>query len=295
MTMPRKEPTIAFIGLGVMGMPIARRLRSTFARVAGFDVSSEVRSAAARDGIMAVESIAQAVRDAQAVFMMLPKVEIARTVTHEVVAYAARGTILVELGTIGSDAASQHARFAQEAGLGYVDAPVINGGQQGAEAGTLKILAGGDVADIAAIEPMLRAFSTDTFHMGPVGTGQSMKLLHNTLLAALTTAYAEALVLADKSGIGAARAYEILKGSSARSFALEWLMAPAVRGDFSGGAKVDILSKDLLLGRCEVDRFQAPAGMAARATSLYQACQAHGLGNLDMSAIFKLLTDHAEL
>ena len=295
MSIQIQENTIAFIGLGIMGLPIARRMRGSFERVNGYDVSPESRASAARASIAATGSIADTVRDAQVVFMMLPKVEIARVVTQEVVAHAARGTILVELGTIGSDAACQHAKWAQEAGMGYVDAPVINGGQQGAEAGTLKILAGGDASHIATIEPALRTFSTETFHMGAVGTGQSMKLLHNTLLAALATCYAEALVLADHSGIGAVRAHEILKGSSARSFALEWLMGPAVRGDFSGGAKVDILNKDLLLGQREVERFKAPCGMAGRATTLYQACQAHGYGGLDMSAILKLLTEHPEL
>jgi 3-hydroxyisobutyrate dehydrogenase len=285
------DPVIAFIGLGVMGAPIARRMRQGFNRVIGFDLSPEARSAAVSHGIVAAESVAEAVREAQCIFMMLPKVEIAREVTQEVIAHAPRGSILVELGTIGSEAACQHARWAQEAGHRYLDAPVINGGQQGAQDGTLKILAGGDASDVAAVTQALRSFSTETFHMGPVGTGQSMKLVHNTLLAALTTSYAEALVLAEKSGIGAARALEILKVGSTRSFALEWLFPPAVRGDFGGGAKVDILVKDLLLGQREVERFQVPASMAARATTLYQSCQAQGLGQLDMSAIFKLLSE----
>ncbi|MDO8770079.1 MAG: NAD(P)-dependent oxidoreductase [Burkholderiaceae bacterium] len=291
MTSKTSDLVIAFIGLGVMGAPIARRMRAQFAHVIGFDLSPVARADAASHGIVAAESVAEAVREAQCVFMMLPKVEIARQVTQEVVVNARRGSILVELGTIGSDAAREHAGLAIQAGHRYVDAPVINGGQQGAQDGTLKILAGGELADVEAVTPALRTFSTETFHMGPVGTGQSMKLVHNTLLAALTTAYAEALVLADKSGIGAARALEILKVASTRSFALDWLFSPAVRGDFGGGAKVDILVKDLLLGQREVERFEAPASMAARATSLYQTCQAQGMGQLDMSAIFKLLSE----
>jgi 3-hydroxyisobutyrate dehydrogenase len=295
MTNKPTDSVIAFIGLGVMGAPIVQRIRAQFVQVIGFDVSAEARADAASHGVVAAVSVAEAVREAQCIFMMLPKVEIAREVTQEVIAHAPRGAILVELGTIGSDAACQHARWAQEAGHRYVDAPVINGGQQGAQDGTLKILAGGDPSDVAAVTSALRTFSTETFHMGPVGTGQSMKLVHNTLLAALSTSYAEALVLAEKSGIGAPRALEILKVASTRSFALEWLFSPAVRGDFGGGAKVDILVKDLLLGQQEVERFQAPASMAARATSLYQACQTQGLGQLDMSAIFKLLSEQPQL
>lgn len=285
-----RDTAIAFIGLGVMGGPIARRIRMSFDRVSGFDLSPQAQAEASRQGIVMAASIAEAVQGARIVFMMLPKVEIARDVTQQVIAHAPPGAILVELGTIGSEAACEHARRAREADHGYVDAPVINGGQQGARDGTLKLLAGGELADITAVTPALRAFSTETFHMGAVGTGQSMKLVHNSLLAALAASYAEALVLADKAGIGAARALEILKVGSTRSFSLEWLFPPAIQGDFSGGAAVDILAKDLLLSRQEVERFQAPASMAARATALYQACQAQGMGKLDMSAIFKLLS-----
>lgn len=291
MTNPSKNSSVAFIGLGVMGSPIAGRMGERLERVVGFDISPAAREAVASRGVLPATSIAEAVKGAGCIFMMLPKVEIARQVTLEVLRHASKGALLVELGTIGSDAACEHAVWARASGVRYLDAPVINGGEKGARDGTLKILAGGDVQDVEDATPSLRTFSTETFHLGAVGTGQSMKLIHNTLLAALSCAYAEALVLADKAGVSAQRALDILKVGSTRSFALDWLFTPAVQGDFSGGATVNILLKDMLLGMKEVDRFHAPAGMAARATDLYQACQDQGLGHLDMSAVYKLLRE----
>lgn len=283
--------SIAFIGLGVMGAPIARRLRLRHPDISGYDLSSAAQQEAERNGIHICASVAACVRKADVIFTMLPSVAASMQVASEVVQHARRGSTLVELGTIGSEAARENALLAHAAGIAYLDAPVINGGQQGAEAGTLKVLAGGEASVVAAMNPVLRAFSTDTFHMGPAGSAQTMKLLHNMLLAAITAASAEALVLAEQAGIGAERALDILRVSSARSFALEWLFAPAVRNDFSGGAKVDILAKDLHLGIQEASHYEVTSYFAGKATELYDQCREKGWGKSDMSVVLKLLAD----
>lgn len=228
---------------------------------------------------------------ADLIFTVLPTLKVGKAVMQEILETAASGAVWVELGTIGSAAAREHAGLAESAGLGFVDAPVINGGQQGAEAGTLKILAGGDAATIARVDPALRAFSTETLYRGPAGSAQTMKLINNMLLAAISSATAEALALAERSGIGAKRAFDILRLSSTRSFALDWFFPAAVKGDFSGGAKIDILVKDMQLAEEEAALHEAKVPFVDVTFELFRQCQERGWGTSDMSIVLKLLAD----
>jgi 3-hydroxyisobutyrate dehydrogenase len=285
---------IALIGLGVMGEPIAAHLHARFSGVTGFDLSPEARTATRGRGVRVVDDLTECLTGADVVFTILPSVAASRQVLQAALRHASPGATLVELGTIGSEAACEHAAMAAKAGFLYLDAPVINGGQPAAEAATLKILAGGEAAVLQPMEPLFRAFSTDTFHMGPVGTGQTMKLLHNMLLGSIACASAEALALAERAGIGAQRAFHILRQSSTQSFALDWLFPAAMQNDFSGGAKVDILVKDLHLGEQEVARHQARAPYAQTTGALFDACQAKGWGRSDMSIVLKLLSENNE-
>jgi len=289
--MIQPDSTIAVIGLGIMGGPIARRLRERFAQVRGHDLDAQACERARAQGVQVPGSVAACVAGADLIFTVLPTLEAGKVVMREIVSSARRGAIWVELGTIGSAAAREQAAVAEAAGLGFVDAPVINGGQQGAEAGTLKILAGGDAQTIARIEPALLAFSTETLCMGPAGSAQTMKLINNMLLAAISSATAEALALAERAGIGAGRAFDILRLSSTRSFALDWLFPAAVQGDFSGGAKIDILVKDMALAEQEAALHQAQVPFADISAALFRQCQARGWGSSDMSIVLKLLAE----
>lgn len=178
--MIQSDSTIAVIGLGIMGGPISRRLHERFVHVRGHDLNAQACERARAQGVQVPGSVADCVAGADLIFTVLPTLEAGMLVMREILSSASPGAVWAELGTIGSAAAREHAARAESAGLAFVDAPVINGGQQGAEAGTLKILAGGDVQTIARIEPALRAFSTDTLCMGPAGSAQTMKLLADT-------------------------------------------------------------------------------------------------------------------
>ena len=133
------------------------------------------------------------------------------------------------------------------------------------------------------VSSICRSFSDGTFHLGPVGAGQAFKLIHNTLLALVAVANAEALTVAEKLGLDLSHTLEILSTSSTRSFALDWLFRPAIRGDFSGGAKIDILRKDMKLALDQGGSVGATMEFAKIATRIFDECSAEGLGECDVS------------
>lgn len=286
-----KQQIVAFIGLGAMGQPIARHISRGGYALRAVDAFPAARLRAAEAGLETFESVEDSVPGADFILMMLPTVEIAHSVFESVVASADPGSMIIEMGTIGHESSAAHAGIARERGFRYVDAPVIGGGREAAEEGRLKILAGGDAEAVQAGEHVLRCFSTLTYHVGGDGAGQVMKVIHNLLLAGITAATAEALVLADRLGVEPDKAMEILDSSSTSTFALNWLFPPALRDDYSGGAKVDILLKDLRLAIRDI-RSVAPEAswtVADRVHALYERCKVAGYGGEDMAVVYRLL------
>lgn len=285
------QQTVTFVGLGAMGQPIARHISDGGYVLRAVDAFPTARLRAAEAGLETFESVADAVPGADFILMMLPTVEIAHSVFENVIASADPGSMIIELGTIGHETSAAHARAARDRGVRYLDAPVIGGGREAAEEGRLKILAGGDDEAVRAAEQLLRCFSTLTYHVGGDGAGQVMKVIHNLLLAGITAATAEALVLADRLGVEPDKAVEILDSSSTSTFALNWLFPPALRDDYSGGAKVDILLKDLRLAIGDI-RIVAPEEswtVAERVLKLYERCKEAGYGGDDMAVVYRLL------
>ncbi|MGY3317335.1 NAD(P)-dependent oxidoreductase [Arthrobacter sp. TE12232] len=286
-----KQQIVAFIGLGAMGQPIARHISDGGYALRAVDSFPGARLRAAEAGLETFESVEDAVPGADFILMMLPTVEIAHHVFESVVASADPGSMIIEMGTIGHEASAAHARIAQGRGVRYLDAPVIGGGREAAEDGRLKILAGGDEETVQSADPLLRCFSTLTYHVGGDGAGQVMKVIHNLLLAGITAATAEALVLAGRLGVEPDKAVDILDSSSTSTFALNWLFPPALREDYSGGAKVDILLKDIRLAIGDI-RSVAPEEswtVAERVHRLYERCQEAGYGGDDMAVVYRLL------
>lgn len=285
------SPKVAFAGLGIMGFPIAKRINDAGFDLIGVDNSEAVRARARSEGMRMAGSLAEAVADADLVLMMLPTVDIAREVFDNVLRFAPGTATMVQMGTIGYAEAAREAEVARDKGVPYLDAPVIGGGAPAAEAGVLKILAGSDAPIPAGIEQLLRCFSARTFHMGAPGAGQMTKLVHNTLLASIATSTAEAFSVARGFGIDPDVAWEVFHSSSTNSFALEWLFVPALKGDYSGGAKVDILLKDLRLFSDALKVHDAGGGVkhGREALALYEQCQRMGHGQDDISVVFKVL------
>jgi 3-hydroxyisobutyrate dehydrogenase-like beta-hydroxyacid dehydrogenase len=289
---------VTFIGLGVMGLPIAKLISDGGYTVRAVDSFPDARLRASEMGLETFATVEEATGGSDFILMMLPTVEISEQVFASVLVSADRGSMIIEMGTIGQHTSAAHAVRARQKGVRYLDSPVIGGGREAAENGRLKMLVGGDESIVLAAEALLRCFSTRIFHVGSGdGVGQSMKIIHNLLLAGITAATAEALVLAETLGVEAEKSFEILQSSSTNSFALNWLFGPALQDDYSGGAKVDILLKDLRLaiGDVAMSSPQETWTVAKQVHQLYERCKESGYGSDDMAVVYRLLQNDAAL
>jgi 3-hydroxyisobutyrate dehydrogenase len=286
--MNAQSSKVIFVGLGIMGTPIAEHIHRALPLV-GVDVSPEARRTAEDRGIRTTESVAAALDGATHVCLMLPSVQTSRAVIGEILTYATGPLTVIEFGTVGPDAAIEHTALLEGAGHRSIDAPVIGGGLAAAEQGRLITLVGGSDDAVAAAMPVLEAMSRQQTHLGAAGSGQTMKLVHNSLLASVAVATAEALAVSTRLGIDERRAYELLASSSTNSFALDWFFRAALDGEYATGARISILGKDLQLA---VDLWESQgAAMAANraASRVYLDSQEDGLGDYDMSYIVRYL------
>lgn len=290
---------IAFIGLGHMGLPMARNLLKAGHAVTGVDLSAEARDAFAAAGGQVGEAAGPAAAGVEAVVTMLPAgrhVEAVYGGEDGVLAAAAPGTLLIDSSTIDVATARSVADQARAAGCEAVDAPV-SGGVGGAEAGTLTFMVGGSEAGFARAQPILSAMGKAIVHAGGAGTGQAAKMCNNMLLAISMIGTAEAFALADALELDRQRLFDIASTASGQCWSLTSYCpvpgpvptSPANR-DYQPGFAVALMLKDLSLAieAAEARGAQTPLGRHAR--ELYAQLAEDGHGGLDFSGIFKRLT-----
>lgn len=215
--------TLAFIGLGVMGEPICRNMaiRSELP-LRAYDLRPEPLQRLAEVGVERASSIAEAVQDADVVFLSLPGGEQVCDVVLAaggVAEHVRRGAIVVDTSTAPVDLTRQVARELAARGIGFADAPVART-RAAAEQGTLSIMVGASPDVFARIEPLLRHAASDVTHCGDVGCGQIVKLLNNMVLFETVVALAEALTIGKRGGVEPRLLFETLAKGSADSFAL---------------------------------------------------------------------------
>ena len=278
---------IAFVGLGNMGLPMATHLRDAGHDVVGVDVDDE-RTAAfeARGGRTAAAE--QAVDDADALFTMLRTPAHVFAVAEDALSALPEGGVHVDASTVGPEAASDLAACADEADVDFVDAPV-SGGVEGAEAGTLAVMAGGGDDAVERIRPLLAAFGSDVFHVGPVGAGQAAKLSNQLLVNAHLLSIAEAFRLAETADIDPEMLYETLTSCIGTSGILEQKGRRILDGEYEPGADVNLQHKDTQLILDVAAANDVPVHLtAAVAQTLVRARQA-GLGDRDHVVLYELL------
>ncbi|HEV7963528.1 MAG TPA: 2-hydroxy-3-oxopropionate reductase [Actinoplanes sp.] len=280
--------TIGFIGLGIMGSPMAANLVR-----AGFDVAGHTRSRPGLDrltaaGGRATGSVAEAVAGADAVITMLPDspdVESVLLGPDGVLANAAPGTLVIDMSTISP----QTARAVAAAGDGFrvLDAPV-SGGERGAVEGTLSIMVGGSDDDVAAARPVLEALGTTIVHVGPAGAGQTVKAANQLVVAGTIQLVAEAIVLLEASGVDAEAGLRVLAGGLAGSTVLDRKAASMLAREFTPGFRADLHHKDLgiMLDAARTAGAVVPVG--ALVAQLMAALRAQGDGGLDHTALLRL-------
>jgi 2-hydroxy-3-oxopropionate reductase len=283
--------TIAFIGLGTMGAPMARNLLAAGFDVVGFNRSPARTEAFAADGGRGAASVADAVAAADIVITMLPDspdVTAVLTGPGGVIAGARPGTLVIDMSTIRPDVARAVGAAATERGLRFLDAPV-SGGEQGAIDGALSIMVGGAPEDVAAARPVLAAVGTTIVHVGPAGSGQTVKAANQLIVAGTIELVAEALTFLTAHGVDLAAAVEVLGGGLAGSTVLQRKGPTMLARNFAPGFRVELHHKDLGIFGDAAREAGVVAPLGAAVAALMASLQAQGAGTLDHSALLLLV------
>jgi 2-hydroxy-3-oxopropionate reductase len=285
------KPHVGFIGLGTMGEPMAGSLRR-----AGFEVTASAhRRREALERLRAEHGVTEAadpsaVAAASDVVVICvpdaPQVEEVLFGANGVAAGAKPESLVIDASTISPDASRQFAARLKERRIHFLDAPVSGGPMRAAE-GTLAIMVGAEPADFSRAEPVLRAMGTP-HHLGPVGMGETVKLVNQIIIANVMIANVEALAFARRAGADLERVREVLASATASNYILErWLPKTWLAGTFEGGFALDLLRKDLAAALDTARACAYPMPATALAYQLYTSRTAQGDGALDYSAVAK--------
>ena len=285
--------TTAFVGLGVMGYPMAGHLVA-----AGHQVTVHNRTAARAEewvgehAATAASSPAGAAADAEVVFLCVGADDDVREVTTGpggVLESMADGSVLVDHTTASADVAREIHAVAAERGVGFVDAPV-SGGQAGAENGVLTVMCGGDQAHFDRAAPVIDAYARAVTLMGPPGAGQLTKMVNQICIAGLLQGLSEGVDFALRAGLDVDQVVDVISKGAAGSWQMENRASTMARREFDFGFALDWMRKDLGICFAEADRLGAELAVARLVDGYYGELQADGHGRWDSSALIARLT-----
>lgn len=278
---------IGFIGLGIMGAPMAGHLAAAGHQVTGYARKPAAAQRLTEAGGTAVGSTAEAVAGADVVITMLPNhPEVEEVVLGEngVLANAADGLLLIDMSTIRPETSVEIA----ERGLRSLDAPV-SGGQAGAENAALSIMVGGDDADFAVAKPLFDVLGKTVVHVGPHGAGQTVKAANQLVVAGIYTLVSEAIVLLEGSGVDAKAGLDVLAGGLAANRILDQKRATMLAREFTPGFRIDLHDKDMGIAVAAARKANVALPVTGLTAQLMAAAKAMGLGQLDHSALLTVI------
>ncbi len=281
------RPAVGFVGTGAMGLPMCRNLL-----VAGFPLTVYNRTAQRAEpllalGAVAANSISELAAASDVVIACLDTVAASEAVflaAEGVVAQARPGTLLIDHSTIAPDLAVRIAQGASARGLDFLDAPV-SGGPEGAEQRTLAIMVGGDEGAFARAVPVLEAYGRTVRRMGSAGSGTYAKLVNQLLTFVHGAAAAEAIALAERTGLNLGELAEVLRASFGHSRMLDRTLARVESGNYAAGAALRLYAKDLGLVNDIGEATQVPLPVADAARTLLDAAIREGFGERDIAAL----------
>jgi 3-hydroxyisobutyrate dehydrogenase len=287
--------TIAFIGLGNMGGPMAANLVEAGHEVLGVDLVAGLCESAAKDGVAIAASAVEAVSRADVAITMLPAGKPVVAVWSEIVGAAKKGSLLIDSSTIDVDSARRAHALAKGAGLLSIDAPV-SGGVGGAKAASLTFMCGGAAEAFATAQPILEKMGKRIVHCGDPGAGQAAKICNNMILGATMIVTAEAFVLAEKLGLSHQALFDVASTSSGQSWSLTSYCpvpgpvpaSPANNG-YKPGFAAALMLKDLKLAQEAALASGATTPLGAEAAQLYALFNAAGHAGDDFSGIINFL------
>jgi 3-hydroxyisobutyrate dehydrogenase len=276
---------VAFIGLGVMGFPMAGHLAGAGHTVRVFNRSpGKVAAWVEAHGGRACESVAEAVAGADLVAMCVGNDGDVRGVVGEGLPALAAGAVIVDHTTTSARLAREMAELAGAGGVHFLDAPV-SGGEAGARAGQLAIMVGGDAQGVAKAEPVIDAYAKSIRHMGPAGSGQLTKMVNQICIAGVVQGLAEAVAFADRAGLDPGLVLEAISKGAAQSWQMDNRWASMARGEFEFGFAVDWMRKDLGLVLDEARSNGARVEVTALVDQFYAEVQSMGGRRWDTSSL----------
>ncbi|RMB83830.1 2-hydroxy-3-oxopropionate reductase [Streptomyces shenzhenensis] len=285
-TTPRK---IAFIGLGIMGSPMAANLVKAGHTVTGYNRSRPAIDKLVAAGGKGAGSVAEAVADAEVVITMVPAdPQVEEVILGEggVLENVQPGTLVIDMSSITPQTSIKVATAAKEKGVRTLDAPV-SGGEAGAIEAVLSIMVGGAADDFADAKPVLDAMGTTVIHVGPTGAGQTVKAANQLIVAVNIQVVAEAVVFLENAGVDLPAALDVLAGGLAGSTVLNRKKANMVNREFAPGFRIDLHHKDMGIVTAAARAVEAPLPIGSLAAQLVASARANGDGPLDHSALLR--------
>jgi 2-hydroxy-3-oxopropionate reductase len=287
MTTP--QTSIAFLGLGIMGSPMAVHLAKAGHAVTGYNPTAEKARPLVEAGGRAAASIAEAVADAAVVCVMVPdSPQVQEVLAGEggVFENAKPGTLIIDFSSIRPDVTVQLAKDAKDKGFRLLDAPV-SGGQAGAVNAALSIMVGGSADDFEAAKPFFDAVGKTVVHVGPSGSGQTVKAANQLIVAANIEALAEAVVFLEAYGVDTKAALEVLGGGLAGSTVLNQKRENMLSRSFEPGFRIELHHKDLGIVTAAAREAGVVVPVGALVAQLMASAKAQGDGGLDHSALLR--------
>jgi 2-hydroxy-3-oxopropionate reductase len=283
---------VAFVGLGVMGFPMAGHLVKAGHEVTVYNrTASKASDWAGKHKGKTAPTPAEAAKGAEFVMTMVGNDDDLRSVVYGdkgALAGTAKGAILVDHTTASAAVAREIEAKAKEKGVGFVDAPV-SGGQAGAENGQLGIMCGGDPATFARAEPVMKVYAKALTLIGPAGSGQLTKMVNQICIAGLLQGLSEGMNFAAKSGLDIEKVLSVITAGAAGSWQMQNRAKTMVDGKFNFGFAVDWMRKDLGICLDEAKRNKARLPVTALVDQFYATVQARGGGRWDTSSLIHLL------
>lgn len=283
---------VAFLGLGVMGYPMAGHLAAAGHEVTVFNrTAAKAESWVAQHGGASAATPAEAAREAEFIFACVGEDDDVRQMTTgENGAFSSmqKEAVFIDNTTASADVAREIYATATAAGLHFIDAPV-SGGQAGAENGKLTVMCGGDDAAYARAEPLMACYGARVTLMGASGAGQLTKMVNQICIAGLVQGLSEALNFGQKADLDMDKVLGVISGGAAQSWQMENRGTTMVRDEFDFGFAVDWMIKDLKICLAEAANNGAELPVTATVAQFYKALSNKGFGRNDTSSLIRLL------
>jgi 4-hydroxybutyrate dehydrogenase/sulfolactaldehyde 3-reductase len=290
--------TIGFVGLGVMGAPMARNLVRGGHTVRGYDISLTVMKGIAADGVVRTGSAAEAAEGADVVITMLPNGHLVMDAVFGVSGVCEgveRGGLVIDMSTVLPMETDEIGQRLRDHGIAMLDAPVGRSSQHAVD-GKLLIMVGGEAADVERARSVLGLLGDTIIHCGALGMGSRMKIVNNFMAIAMNAVTAETLTLAEASGLERDVVLDVLRGTTAGQGHLNTTYpAKVLKGDTTPGFMIDLAAKDLRLALKLAESLSTPVAVGAAAEALYVQAQEHGNGRKDWTVLYSTVRSLAGL